>query len=149
MAAEVWFDAREELADVIEMTGEIGRIEAARFRSVAAWAVGRTRSQRGPVRVLPGQEQTVQFGGAGSPAVPEFLAAELGPTLRLSASAAQSLLSDALSLVYRLPHLLECLESGVAEAWKVRMVAAGTRGLSETTARIVDCHLSNPIRDGV
>ncbi|MFY0407725.1 DUF222 domain-containing protein [Solicola sp. PLA-1-18] len=149
MAAEVWFDAREELADVIDVSAEISRLEAARFRGVAAWAVGRTRSQRGPVSVLPGQEQMVQLGGAGSPAVPEFLAAELGPTLGLSASAAQSLLADALSLVYRLPHLLECLESGVAECWKVRMVAAGTRGLSETTARLVDCHLANPARDGV
>ncbi|MFY0405875.1 DUF222 domain-containing protein [Solicola sp. PLA-1-18] len=149
MAAEAWFDAREELADVIDVSAEISRLEAARFRGVAAWAVGGTRSQRGPVRVLPGQEQMVQLGGAGSPAVPEFLAAELGPTLGLSAWAAQSLLADALSLVHRLPHLLEALDSGVAEVWKVRMVAAGTRGLSETTTRIVDCHLANPARDGV
>ncbi|MDO9377305.1 MAG: DUF222 domain-containing protein [Nocardioidaceae bacterium] len=148
MAAEVWFDAREELADVLESRATVRRAEAEQVRGIAAWAAARTTSQRGPLRVLPGQERRVPFGGPGSPDVPEFLPAELGATLGLSAFAAQKLLSDALSLVHRLPDLLTLLEQGEVDAWKVRMVAAATRELPQTVTGIIDCQLAAPARRG-
>ncbi|MDO9378084.1 MAG: DUF222 domain-containing protein [Nocardioidaceae bacterium] len=148
MAAEVWFDPREELADALDLGVTIRRAEAERMRTIAAWAASRTTSQRGPARVLPGQERRVPFGGPGSPEVPEFLPAELGSTLGLSAFAAQKLLSDSLSLVHRLPDLLTLLEHGEVDAWKVRMVAAATRELPQTVAGIIDCQLAAPARRG-
>ncbi|MDO9380230.1 MAG: DUF222 domain-containing protein, partial [Nocardioidaceae bacterium] len=148
MAAETWFDTREELADALQDDAEIRRLEAHKLRTIATWAAARTTSQRGPARVLPGQERRVPFGGPGSPDVPEFLPAELGATLGLSAFAAQKLLSDSLSLVHRLPDLLTLLEHGEVEAWKVRMVAAATRELPQTVAGIIDCQLAAPARRG-
>ncbi|MDO9378058.1 MAG: DUF222 domain-containing protein [Nocardioidaceae bacterium] len=148
MAAETWFDTREELADALALGVTIRRAEAERMRTIATWAASRTTSQRGPARVLPGQERRVPFGGPGSPDVPEFLPAELGATLGLSAFAAQKLLSDSLSLVHRLPDLLALLEQGEVEAWKVRMVAAATRELPQSVVGIIDCQLAAPARRG-
>ncbi len=58
-----------------------------------------------PSPLLPGSEQLVRFGGAGTPGVAEFAPAELGVVLATSTHAAERLVADALDLRHRLPQL--------------------------------------------
>src|SRR4051794_5617 len=50
----------------------------------------------------PGRERAVAIGGAGTPEVTEFAAAELGTRLGISSWSARALMADGLDLVYRL-----------------------------------------------
>lgn len=61
------------------------------------------RSREGGV--LPGTERRVQLGGAGTPNVAEFAAAELGARLRMGTRGAHALIADALDAQHRLPRL--------------------------------------------
>ncbi len=56
-------------------------------------------------RDLDGRERAVAYGGAGTPLVTEFCAADFGARLQLSPYAARQLIADALDLVIRLPQL--------------------------------------------
>ncbi len=86
--------------------------------------------------------QRIQFGGSGTPAVPEFVAAEIGPALGLSAEAGRRLIADACDLTYRLPLLYACLHAGTVDAWRVRKVAAATRKFTLAQAGEADRRLA-------
>ena len=94
----------------------------------------------GSGRVLPGTERARRFGGAGTPLVAEFAAAELGCLLGRSPGAAATLVADAVDVRHRLPRWWSAVAAGTARVWQARHVAARTRsvGLSLEQARWVD-----------
>lgn len=96
------------------------------------------RSERSGHRVVPGGERAVQMGGVGTPAVAEFVAAELGGRLRMGSWAARHYLADALDVRHRLPLAWAKVCSGEARVGNVRRVAACTRHLSMEAAGFVD-----------
>jgi hypothetical protein len=89
-------------------------------------------------RMLPGTERSVQLGGAGTPMVREFAAAEFGARMRMGTVGARHYIADALDSRHRLPKLWSRLCAGeVRVAW-IRRVAARTRELSPEVAAKVD-----------
>ncbi len=86
----------------------------------------------------PEGEEGRSYGSAGTPAVAEFAACELGAVLATTTSAAATLIGDVLDLRHRLPRLWTQVEAGVVPAWKARAVARATRELSRTAAFEVD-----------
>ena len=87
---------------------------------------------------LPGCEQLVLLGGAGTPEVAEFAPAELGAVLAISPFAASRLVADALDLRHRLPRLWARMLAGEVKPWIGRKSAEATRTLSAETAAVVD-----------
>lgn len=97
----------------------------------------RVRRTRGG-GVLPGTERRVRLGGAGTPKVAEFAAAELGARLRMGSRGARALIADALDTRHRLPRLWARVKAGEARVGWVRYVAQATRELSVEAAALVD-----------
>ena len=118
--------------------------EAAEFALAAHWADlhdERTLVRGdGSGRVLPGTEQAKRYGGAGTPLVGEFAAAELGCLLSRGHIAATTLIADAIDVRHRLPMLWSAVHLKEARVWQARQVASRTRsvGLTFEQARWVD-----------
>jgi len=87
-------------------------------------------------------EQPVCLGGAGTPAVAEFAAAEFGAVLGLSTTSASMLVGDALDLRHRLPRLWVRIQAGEVRAWVGRRTAQATPSLSQQTVALVDRRVS-------
>ncbi len=110
--------------------------EAAEFVLAAHWAdlhdehtlTTGSGSGSGSGRVLPGTERARRYGGAGTPLVGEFAAAELGCLVGRGPEAAGTLLADALDVRHRLPAHWAALTSGEARVWQVRQVAIADPG---------------------
>ncbi len=83
-------------------------------------------------------ERCVQVGGAGTPAVAEFVCAELGGRLRVGSWTARRLLADVLDVRHRLPRCWSRVLAREARIASVRLVAARTRHLSVEAALEVD-----------
>jgi hypothetical protein len=77
-----------------------------------------------------GRERKVQYGGVGTPEVPEFSADDIAAELGMSRMRASGLVADALDLRRRLPGVLRELAAGAGEGWRARLVARGTRELN-------------------
>ncbi|MFP5253984.1 MAG: DUF222 domain-containing protein, partial [Actinomycetes bacterium] len=99
------------------------------------------RSREGGV--LPGTERRVRLGGAGTPRVAEFAAAELGARLRMGSRGAKALIADALDTRHRLPRLWARVTAGQARVGWVRYVAQATRELSVEAAALVDAAVAD------
>jgi hypothetical protein len=87
---------------------------------------------------IPGGERARRFGGAGTPEVAEFAAAELGARLGLSSYAGRELIADGLDLTIRLPQLWQRVQALEVRASYARYVARKTRDLSTEQAAYVD-----------
>jgi hypothetical protein len=85
----------------------------------------------------PGREQARAYGGAGTPEVMEFAAAELGARIGRSTFAAGQLMADALDLE-RHPVLKARVEAGEVRVSYARHVVSRTRDLSQEEAGFVD-----------
>lgn len=85
------------------------------------------------------RERTV--GGAGTPKVLEFAAAEFGALVETTTNGAWELIGDALDLRHRLPRLWSAVRSGRVRVWKARRIAHETRHLSQAAAGRVDAEL--------
>jgi len=115
--------------------------EVQQVRLVAHWAdLHHTTTRDVSAHVLAGMEQEVSLGGAGTPRVREFAAAELGVLLGTTTTAAQSLLRDLLDLRHRHPRLWDAVQSGQARFWQARQIAriVHQAGLDLDQARHVD-----------
>ena len=107
------------------------------LRLAAHWADLHAVVERvGPA--LPGSERLVRLGGAGTPEVAEFAAAELGAELGTSTHAGQALIADALDLRHRLPLLWAQVVAGEVKPWLARKAAQATRHLSLDLVAEVD-----------
>jgi len=87
---------------------------------------------------LPGREQARRYGGAGTPMVSEFAAAQLGVRINRSTYAARELMADALDLQHRLPQHWARVRAGEVKASYARHVTAKTRDLTPEQAAYVD-----------
>jgi Domain of unknown function (DUF222) len=109
------------------------------LRVAYQWAVLHDPDRLDPAEsALPGREQGRMFGGAGTPEVSEFAAAELGARIGRSPYAARQLMADALDLHHRLPHHRAGVEAGTIRASYARYVTAKTRDLTKDEAAFVD-----------
>jgi hypothetical protein len=95
----------------------------------------------------PGRERAVHVGGAATPEVTEFAAAELGARLGVSSWSARALMADGLDLVHRLPLLWQRVERLETPAHLARLVARRTRDLGPEQAAYVDSRVA-PYADG-
>ncbi|HEX2175934.1 MAG TPA: hypothetical protein VHG70_08475 [Nocardioidaceae bacterium] len=93
-------------------------------------------------KALPGMEKPVRLGGAGTPRVFEFAAAEFGPRIGRSPYAGQALMADALDCRHRLPALWARVCAGEVPVSYARHVAQQTRDLSEKAAGFVDAKVA-------
>lgn len=91
---------------------------------------------------LPGMEELVRLGGAGTPEVAEFAPAEFGAELGMSPYAAVQLIADALDLRHRLPLLWKRTRAGEVRPWIARKAAQATRQLSVELVAVVDRRVS-------
>jgi hypothetical protein len=91
---------------------------------------------------LPGTEHPVQLGGAGTPTVGGFAAAELGCVLRLSDGSAARLIGDALDLRHRLRLIWAAARAGQVPAYQARHIAKATRQLTVEQAAAVDARMA-------
>jgi hypothetical protein len=98
-------------------------------------------------RRLPGMERPVRLGGAGTPLVAEFAAADVAAELELSPFAARALIADGLDLRHRHPRLWARVQACEVPVWAARKVAAATRGLDPAGAALVDARVA-PYADG-
>jgi hypothetical protein len=92
-------------------------------------------------RVLPGTERAVQIGGAGTPKVMEFAAAELGARMQMGTVAAEHFMADALDVWHRLPRIAARVEAGEVKVSYARRVANESRHLSPEAAAKVDADM--------
>jgi Domain of unknown function (DUF222) len=112
----------------------------------AHWSDLHHPDSQSPVeKPLPGAEQGRQLGGAGTPEVLEFAAAELGARMETSMGSARALMADAVDLRHRLPELWQLILAGAVPVWKPRKVAQVTRHLSRSSAMHVDAAVAPSI----
>src|SRR5699024_5252219 len=95
------------------------------------------------VVALAGRERMVRYGGSGTPEIPEFAVAQVQSEMQLSTWAAQRLVADAMSLLYRLPRVFAALKEGAVGEWRARMAASTTRDLSLPQVAAVDTRLAS------
>src|SRR4051794_17122605 len=81
-----------------------------------------SRADRGG-RALPGMEQAKRLGGAGTPKVWEFAAAEFAARIGKSPYAGRALVADALDVRHRLPRLWARVRAGEVAVGYARQVA--------------------------
>jgi len=90
-----------------------------------------------------GGEAMVRMGGAGTPEVEEFAAAEAGAVLGIGTGAARGRIADAVDLRHRLPSTFAALRLGHVDGSKARLMARGTRLLSAVDAGRVDAEIAD------
>ena len=91
----------------------------------------------------PGRERARRMGGAGTPEVTEFAAAELGARLGISTVSAGLLMADGLDIRHRLPQLWRRVEAGEVRVYLARLVARKTRDLTPEQAAYVDSRVAH------
>ncbi|MFC7496077.1 MULTISPECIES: HNH endonuclease signature motif containing protein [unclassified Nocardioides] len=133
MSEEQLLDAATDCAAVIRDA------ETELIRVAYQWAVLHSPDRLDPAEAgRPGRERARMFGGAGTPEVAEFAAAELGARIGRSPYAARQLMADALDLRHRHPQLWARVLAGEVRASYARHVCAKTRDLTESEAAFVD-----------
>lgn len=141
-----WSYHDDPLESAAAMVGQLARLEADQYDYLAHYL---TDCADDPgLSTIDGGERRFAYGGAGTPAVPEFAVTQVQVSLRLSPWAAQKLVADVMSLTYRLPGVLTALRTGQAEAWRCRMVAGATRDLPLAVLQQVQDQLLEGGRSG-
>lgn len=138
-------ESRDGLDVAMDARRQIAQTEAAKCDAILSYLD--TAGDEPLARNSTSSEWT-RYGGSGTPAVSEFVAAEIGPALGLTANGGRALIADTLDLAYRLPKLFACLHDGSVDAWRVRKVASGTRGFTIAQAGEADRRLSGLNVDG-
>ena len=132
-------DADATLSDVVAARAVAEGAEVRILCDAARWAdLHRALEHTDTGVSLPGTEQLVSLGGAGTPGVAEFAPAELGAVLGMSPGAAAVLVGDALDLRHRLPRLWARIQAGEVRAWVGRKTAQATRQQTVEMAATVD-----------
>ena len=133
----------EVLAAAEGCADAIREAEARLLRLAYQWAVLHNPDRLDPEQATsPGRERPRMLGGAGTPEVTEFAAAELGVRIGRSPYAAAALIGDALDLHYRLPQLWARVGTGEVRASYARHVCVKTRDLTATEAAFVDAEVA-------
>jgi hypothetical protein len=117
-------------------------VEVDELLCAAHWADLHGSLDSASSRALPGAEQLIRFGGAGTPEIAEFAPAELGAVLAVSTYTATALIADAVDLRHRLPRLWARVRAGEVKPYIARRVAEAARRLSVEAAAAVDARVS-------
>jgi hypothetical protein len=141
-AAELTIDAAARL--IAELHGTRVVAECRLLEMAAHWADLHSGPADPSEREVAGERLRTP-GGAGTPGVLEFAAAELGAQLETTTYAAWELMGDALDLRHRLPRLWTAVRGGHVRVWKARKVAHATRHLSLEAAGRVDAEIDGLI----
>jgi len=128
--------------DVLAFAGDAAErqrtAEVDLLRGAYLWAVIHSQDRLDPDDVdRPGRERARLYGGAGTPEVMEFAAAELGARIGRSTFAAGQLMADALDLVHRGTDLWARVQSGEVRVSYARHVVSKTRSLAMDEAQYV------------
>ena len=126
-----------QLAGLISANAELVERETRVLLLAAAWADVHDLDPTG-AEYRPLVERACAWGGAGTPAVSEYCAVELGALQGTGEIAARMLIADALDLRHRLPRLWRQVQAGQVRAWQARKTAEATRALSWAAAQEVD-----------
>jgi hypothetical protein len=139
-AGEVGEMGEDEVLAAAEACAETIRDAEAELVVLAyQWAVLHDPCRLDPAEAgKPGRERAKRYGGAGTPEVTEFAAADFGVRIKRSRHAAAQLIADAVDLVHRLPQLWQRVRDGEVRASYARHVAAKTRDLEPDEAAFVD-----------
>jgi hypothetical protein len=119
--------------------------ERAKLRAANRWADLHAATAESGVEVWGNAgalECEVPIGGAGAPTLAAFSVEPLGAALGISTISAMNLISAAVELRHRLPGLWALSEGLAVPAWKPRLVARLTGGLSAEAAAYVDAELA-------
>ena len=133
------------LAGLIEQNhAELKAAECRMLQLACAWADAHYLDSGGQ-EYQPLIQRACAWGGAGTPEVSEYCAAELGALQGTGMVAARALIADALDLRYRLPRLWDRVLTGGVRAWQARRIAEQTRPLSWEACADVDHALSDVV----
>ena len=133
------------LAGLIEQNhAELKAAECRMLQLACAWADAHYLDSAGQ-EYQPLIQRACAWGGAGTPEVSEYCAAELGALQGTGMVAARGLIADALDLRYRLPRLWDRVLTGGVRAWQARRIAEQTRPLSWEACADVDHALSDVV----
>ena len=119
--------------------------ERARLRAANRWAEIHVATRESGVEVwghAGALECEVPIGGEGTPVLAAFSVEPFGAALGISTLSAMNLVSAAVELKHRLPGLWALSEGLAVPAWKLRLVARLTGGLSVEAAAYVDAQLA-------
>jgi hypothetical protein len=131
------------LAGLIEQNhAELMVRECRTLQLACAWADAHYLDS-GSDEYQPLIQRACAWGGAGTPEVSEYCAADLGALQGTGMAAARALIADALDLRYRLPRLWDRVLTGGVRAWQARRIAEQTRSLSWEACADVDHALSD------
>ena len=134
-----------QLAGLIEQNhAELKVAECRMLQLACAWADAHYLDS-GSQEYQPLIQRACAWGGAGTPEVSEYCAAELGALQGTGMVAARALIADALDLRYRLPRLWDRVLTGGVRAWQARRIAEQTRVLSWEACVDVDHALSDVV----
>jgi len=131
-------DAVETLEQAGEVQRNINLAQAELLKIACHWADLNATLDHPHAANLPGTEQLVRLGGAGTPEMAEFASAELGAQLQMSAGGCKMLIADALDLRHRLPLLWALVCLGDVKPYVARQIAQRTRHLGQGPVAIVD-----------
>ena len=133
------------LAGLIEQNhAELKAAECRMLQLACAWADAHYLDSASQ-EYQPLIQRACAWGGAGTPEVSEYCAAELGALQGTGMVAARALIADALDLRYRLPRLWDRVSTGGVRAWQARRIAEQTRPLSWEACADVDHALSDVV----
>ncbi len=131
-------DAVETLEQAGEVQRNINLAQAELLKIACHWADLNAVLHNPHAANLPGTEQLVRLGGAGTPEMAEFASAELGAQLQMSAGGCKMLIADALDLRHRLPLLWALVCLGDVKPYVARQIAQRTRHLGQGPVAVVD-----------
>ena len=94
--------------------------------------------------VMAGSERLLQFGGAGTPLLGEFVLSEIGPILGISLESARQRVAEVLDLRFRHPRLWTAVCAGKVRPWQAVKVtrATNTAHLDADAADWVDTQVA-------
>jgi len=94
--------------------------------------------------VMAGSERLLQFGGAGTPLLGEFVVGEIGPILGVSLDAARQRVAEVLDLRFRHPRLWTAVAAGKVRPWQAVKItqATNTAHLDADAADWVDTQVA-------
>ena len=119
--------------------------ERAKLRAANRWADLHAATAESGVEVWGNAgalECEVPVGGAGAPTLAAFSVEPLDAALGISTISAMNLISAAVELRHRLPRVWALSEGLAVPAWKPKLVARLTGGLSAEAAAYVDAELA-------
>ena len=137
----------DPLEAAASMTGSLASMEAEQYAYLAEFL--HDCAEDPALSAFDGGERRFAYGGAGTPAIPEFAVTQVQVQLGLSPYAAQRLVADVMSLTHRLPGVLAAMADGQVQAWRARMVATATRDLPLADVARVQEVLLEGVRGGV